>query len=267
MFNRLGTRLLLVFVSLAVIPVVLASGFVAQGSASTLEAEALVAQGQEAELAGAEIERFITEREQELRFLVEVRRITNLPPAEQSATLDRLWAYDDSFRELALLDANGQELVRVARDRAYAETELVSRRDRNEFFIPSTTAAIYFSPVRFDTSIREPVITLGLPIIDLRSGNVGYVLVAEVRFRPVWDLIAAQQTANPENNIYVTDSSGQLIAHANPSLVLQGRTFDLPTEDGITTGLEGDEVVLARQIIRFGDQELIVVAERPASIC
>ena len=64
---------------------------------------------------------------------------------------------------------------------------------------------------------------------------------------------------------YIVDQMGLVVAHRNPSVVLRGTEFSVPEQDGIHTGLDGSKVVLASEKIRFGDQSLFVVTERPVS--
>jgi nitrate/nitrite-specific signal transduction histidine kinase len=63
----------------------------------------------------------------------------------------------------------------------------------------------------------------------------------------------------------MVDDAGQVVAHANPSVVLGGTGVDLPAENAFTDGIDGTDVALAVQPISFGDQDFTVVAELPQS--
>lgn len=265
MLRRLRVQQTLFALFVALTPLFIVTGIIAQRSFSTLEEEAIRSQGQEARVAATEIESFIQGRENQLRLVSEVRSIGTLNQAEQQTILSGLLAYDSAYQELALLNADGDEVVRVSRSESFAPDELGNRSIDDAFVQPRDTGQTYFSEVRFDEVVREPLITIAVPIINLTSGQTNHVLVAEFRFRPIWDLIAQLKGNQNTTDIFVTDTEGRLVAHANPSLVLRETTFDLPKENGAATGLANDEVILARETIDYGNQTLVVIAERDYS--
>ena len=108
-------------------------------------------------------------------------------------------------------------------------------------------------------------LTVAVPLVDLRSGEVVSVLVADLRFKAVWDLLANVALSN-ERDVYVVDQTGRVVAHKNPTIVLRGTTIDLLEANGRARGLDGTDVIVARNTLRFGEQELVVVAEQPVSI-
>ena len=121
-----------------------------------------------------------------------------------------------------------------------------------------------FGPVVFDESIREPLFTISVPLFDERSGEVVSVLVAQYRFKKIWDLLAA--TESPEDgDVYVTDRAGTVIAHRNPAVVLRGTAAPLRQGGNQANGLSGPDVIVAHQRLRFGDQEFVVVGEQSES--
>ncbi|MCB9436220.1 MAG: GAF domain-containing protein [Anaerolineales bacterium] len=265
MLRRLRVQQTLFALFVALTPLFIVTAIIAQRSFSTLEEEAIRSQGQEARVAATEIESFIQGRENQLRLVSEVRSIGTLSQAEQQTILSGLLAYDSAYQELTLLNADGAEVVRVSRSESFAPDELGNRNTDVAFVQPRDTGEAYFSEVRFDEVVREPLITIAVPIINLTSGQASHVLVAEFRFRPIWDLIAQLKGNQTTTDVFVTDTQGRLVAHANPSLVLRETTFDLPKENGAATGLEGDEVILAREAINYGNQSLVVIAERDYS--
>ncbi|RPJ02996.1 MAG: HAMP domain-containing protein, partial [Chloroflexi bacterium] len=144
------------------------------------------------------------------------------------------------------------------RDRSLDETFQFARNRR----------AIYYSPVRFDYETGEPLMSIGLPLYDPRTGDIASVLIGEFRLRSVWDLIAAQDFGPGEDLYVVTVASEfqetvaeRIIAHRNPSVVLSARTFETKGLDTVTTGLDGDQVILAVQNFAAGENQFAVVAE------
>lgn len=260
MFRSIRIQATLLAFTLAIIPLVVVTYIISQRSFSSLEDEATVRQQQEAQIAAERISAFIDERENQLEYLSQVQGLSSLEPDAQRDLLDSLLAYEPTFRDVTLLDASGTEVLHLSRREVFLPEDLGSRADTIEF-TAAMTGDIYVSEVQIDETIREPYVSVGYPIRDVRSRQITLVLVTELRFRPVWDLIAGIQS-DDDSNVYVTDTEGLLVAHANPSIVLSGTTYELPSQDGRADGLFGDDVIQARTTLQFGNLELVVVSER-----
>jgi methyl-accepting chemotaxis protein len=157
------------------------------------------------------------------------------------------------------MDRNG----RVERMRFVDASDLTDWSQANEFLLPTTSREIYYGPLIFDEATGEPVMHLAFPLLNLRTGAVESILLGEIRIKQVWDLIRDSQVEGSQV-IFVIDDQNRVVAHGEPSVVLRGTSFPLPNE-GITTGLYGDSVVLAWDEIQLGDQKLFVVAQQPVA--
>jgi signal transduction histidine kinase len=213
---------------------------------------------------GNEIRAFIEERENELVLLDEVYGLGTLELKEQRTILGNLLLYQRIYQEMVLLNSEGQEQIRLSRTDVFPDDGLESRAGLEEFLFPARRGGTYFGPVRFDETIREPLVTISLPLFDRRSGEIISVLVADLRFKKIWDLLAAIELPN-EGGVYVVDQAGQVMAHRNRTIVLRGATIELPEADGRAEGLSGMDAIVATDTLQFGDQELVVVAEQPVS--
>ncbi len=104
--------------------------------------------------------------------------------------------------------------------------------------------------------------TISVPVVNVRTGLIAYVLVADIRLRQVWDQIADIEVGDT-STIYVVDAAGNLLAHRNPSLVLRGTQITIPTANGVQLGLGGQWNVVVALPFAIGDQTLNVIIERP----
>lgn len=268
MFKTLRVRLALIFIALAILPVVVVSVVLGNNEVQRLQDAALDTQVTESRLAGLQISAFIAQRENELHMIGQVRRLSILSPEEQNVVLGSLMTYDIAFQELVLMDNSGQEVVHLSRNTVYTSDKLLNRATAPEFSIPFETGNVYYSRVRFDERLREPLVDIAVPVYDISTRSPSHVLLAQFRFRPIWELMTQLErlgSSNSSNQIYVIDEFGGLVAHQNPSLVLSGTTVKLPPRDGLAIGIDGNDVILARETLQFGDQKLIVVAERDVS--
>ena len=120
MFKSLRSRLSIIFVSLAIVPVLVVSSIVALRSFNTLEAESLISEQETARYASSQINAFLQERQNELQLLTEVEGLENLSPEAQEQLLNNLLSYSQVYYELTLLDGSGQELMRLSRRTSFA---------------------------------------------------------------------------------------------------------------------------------------------------
>jgi HAMP domain-containing protein len=164
------------------------------------------------------------------------------------------------FEELVLLNREGHEHIRVSRSQP-DPTTLGDRAGTDAFVIPQTRGQVYYSPIRFEATTGEPLMSIAIPLVDARTGLVDGVLAAELRIRPIWDLIAGIRVS-PGQTVYIVDAANTVVAHRKPSVVLRGTNFLVPTQDGIQLGLSGVRSVLAVERVRFEGQELNIVVEQ-----
>ena len=262
MRKSIRIRLNVAFIGLAIGPLLLVGTILAWQSFTTQEQQALKLQREVAQRVAIEVAAFFEELENELRFVGKMQQWPEPNQNEQYNTL-RLLISQDVFESLTLLDSQGQEQIHISRLSLFS-TELHSRAEADEFVIPYTSGQVYYSPIYFDEVSSEPLTTIAIPLLDLRTGLIDGILVAEVRIKRIWDLIACLEVSEGQS-VYIVDAQGKVIAHRNPSVVLRGTHFDLPEQDGIQTGLNGTRAVLAVERIHFGEQEFNVVAEQTVS--
>jgi GAF domain-containing protein/HAMP domain-containing protein len=169
-------------------------------------------------------------------------------------------AFQNVFEELVLLNRVGREQVRVSRLEAVAGN-LANRAEAEEFMVPMSSGEVYYGPVRFDEANGEPLMTIAIPLVNLRSGSVQNVLIAETRIKRVWDLIAGLRTSAGQS-VFIVDAQDQVVAHRNPSVVLRGTQYHVPDQDGIHSGMAGASAVLVVETIQLGEREFNIVVEQ-----
>jgi PAS domain S-box-containing protein len=252
-------RLIMVIIGLAVAPLLVVGSILAWQSFVSLQQQALVLQREVAERVSTQVMAFFQELENELSFTIKTEGQGKLDQ-DQNAALSNLLAYQPAFDELHLLDQNGREQVGVYR-LSLGATGPEDRSSADEFVIPKTTGQVYYGPIFYDETTNEPLMTIAIPVIDLRTGSVDGVLVSVARVKKVWDLIAGI-TVSQGQSIYIVDAQGKVVAHRNPSVVLRGTSFKVPDQNGVQLGLTGERAVLAINSLSLGQQRLNVIAEQ-----
>ncbi|MCK1476880.1 response regulator [Bradyrhizobium sp. 197] len=186
-------------------------------------------QREQAASAAIQIGQFIGQIESQIRWL------SRLPPELSTNEDDRLNAIrllrlSPAIAEIAELDAQGREQVRVSRrvaDRIGSKTDLST----SPAFRGANESRAYYGPVYFlgDT---EPFMTLA----TRGTGLAPNVIVAEVNLRFIWDLVAGIRVGNT-GKAYVIDRMGVLIAH--PDLWPALRRSDLSSHADVRAALDG----------------------------
>jgi len=263
--GNLRSQLIVSFLMVAIIPLVVTVTVVSYRSFSTQTPIALETQSQIAKRVAEQVKNFIFEREQELHSLVNVGDLGNVSLEEQTTLLKNLLSTQSLYDELILVNKYGREVSYVSRLNVVAPEELGNRTGQNEFEDPKTTGQTYYGPVAFNEVNGQPYQIISIPINNLRTGQLAYVLIANFRFKTVWDLMAQADVAG-SGSVYMIDDQNRVVAHANPSIALQQKKVTLPAENSFTTGLSGDQqVAMARENIVLNKQTFSVIAEQPSS--
>jgi PAS domain S-box-containing protein len=266
--NSIRRLLIISLIILSITPVFLLSGILSWQSYTVQKLQVEEIQKRQSILALDKISSFIHEQEIALGAAVKTFNLIEMDHEEQYRILAKLLSsagdsqHRDIYSSITLLDSKGKELAAVSRSLFITDADLGERSRADEYLVPVNSGEIYYSPVFFNEQTGEPYLKISVPISDLRTMRVKGVLVAEIRMNYMWDVIANVRVGE-SGSAYMLDRNGRVIAHPNPSVVLRGTYFNVPEQAGITTGLNGTEVVLDAEKIQLGDQLFYVVSELP----
>ncbi len=261
MRESIGRRLLFIFTSLAVVPLLLAGVIMGAQNLVVQQRQALALQQQIAKGVSQQVRGIYREVENSLRLASQVVELMDLSRDQQRDFLWNILLGQSDVVALSLVDGDGMERVRVSSLGVAGPGDLRDMSQTAEFRVPKMRNEVYYSPLWFEELFNEPVMTIGLPILDVYSDDVVGVLVATVRFRPVWDMLAALPVFDDEQ-IFIVDADGMVVAHRDPSVVFHGARFSVPARDGVQPGLNGEMSIMAVQQFKLGDQTLYTVAAR-----
>lgn len=186
-------------------------------------------QREQADSAAAKIGGFVAEIEHQLGWLTQMPpgTVKSLDPRIDAIRVMRL---SPAIAEIALLDAQGREQLRVAR---HALDVVGSGADRSgsAAFLSAQAGKPYYGPVYFYRE-TEPYMTLAIA----GAGKDPVTVVAEVNLRFVWELVSGIRVGK-SGKAYVVDSQGRLVAHPDLRQVL--RRSDLSGLPQVRAGLSG----------------------------
>lgn len=262
MRHSIRNRFVVTTVGLLILPLVLAGSILIVSTYNIQKNHAIEHQSENAKHAAQEVENFVVQIENGLDIVAHIGNLKNQSETNLQIFLSKVESYQNALGDLALLEESGKVLAQVSRRQILIEDEPRDRSQEEAFTQVVEKKVTYYGPVTFDEYTGEPYMTMAVPIIDARSGLVSAVIISDIRIKSVWELIA-DINLGESSLVYIVDSQGGVIAHHNPSLVLQGTTFDVPDVAGIHSGLNGDKVVLAVHELLLGEQKFLVIAERP----
>ncbi len=260
MRNSIRTRLAITFIALTAGLLLLVGVVLAWQSYITAQEQAITLQSERAQRIANQVISYMQIQENALTELISVQGFNNLNLDQQTQLLSELVSFSGAFNTLSLASLNGQEKISISS--TLLNNRLRNLSSANEITIPVSTNQIYYGPIQFSEDTGEPYMVISVPVTNVRTGKVTDVLIAEVRFKPVWDLLASI-TQGQGNSTYIVDAQNQVIAHNNPSIVLRNTLFAVPSQAGTHTGVSGTNVVLATSYIELGGQAFTIVTETP----
>lgn len=213
---------------------------------------------------------FFHELETIFKMISMVNNLNTLNPAEQATILTRLLSIREErhvnlIQELSLVDRSGREKVRVDKVKVYDPHDLREMSNAEIFKQPMETGKVYYSAVLINKDTGEPFISLGIPVMDLRSGKIDGELIVKVRLDAVWDMLT-NVNVGQTGEAYLVDLTGRVVAHKNRSMVLRGTEIETSADYcNIEKGLEGKYVLRACELFWLGKQKLRLVTDIPLS--
>lgn len=261
--SRLQNRLRLAFFALALGPVLILSLLVPVPIIRTFLDLQSARQADLAARVGQEVKTVLTEREVLLRAAAREIRAYGLKGDDLELRLNELINAGNSFLSVALVNLDGQEVASAHYTEVRPRNQRSDRTIEAAFQVPLASGETYFGPPQEDPETGEPFMVMGVPYVPPNSLTPSEILLAEVRLKPVWEVVARfwQQEGL---EAFVLSATNRVVAHRNPSLVLAHSLYPASGALPIQRSFSGNWVVTARSAFGVGEQVFSIVIERPA---
>ena len=214
-FRSLTVTLAIAFLALSAVVLFIASGlamyFNFQNQRKLISSQQQsIAQG-----AASTVKSFIQDKFTTLETALNTSNVARARHKEQKLVLEKLLGLEPAFRQLVLLDEQGQELVKVSRYATRRSTERVA----SDLFLKENQEKKYISSIYIDEITSEPMVIMGVPVTNV-FGDCKGILMAEVNLKFMWDLVNSIKIG--KNGLaYVVNKEGNLIAFGDISRVLK----------------------------------------------
>jgi len=157
--------------------------------------------------------------------------------AHRRAHFEDFLYQSEYLEELALLDKNGLETLRVSKHSLVRLSDLGDRSGSESFRVASK-GQIHYGDFYLTNDV-VPTLVISIPV-ERKKGPSGEVLCAMVHLRYLWNLLPQTQIGK-QGSTYVVDRRGELVAHPDTRLVLLRKDLrHLPMVSEVVNGKEGN---------------------------
>ncbi|MCB2182726.1 MAG: PAS domain S-box protein [Desulfobulbaceae bacterium] len=213
---------------------------------------------------------FILLHEHENKFilLTKLYNLLDLSRPQQYDLLSRTRSFKDKIHhdiidDIFLVDNSGQLLASASRIHLKSEPDMSGIGELSDLVSRARSQRIFYSSVQTRKETGEPIIFLTVPIKDLQTGMTRGALIARLRLSLVWDQIVHLHFGR-KGVIFITDCNGKIVAHPNPSIVLSGRSIDIPEQGKNEITVNGEKVLRVYEQIELSNQSFYIVTDRLA---
>ncbi|MFH1810203.1 MAG: ATP-binding protein [Pseudomonadota bacterium] len=260
---RIQTRLLLILLVVALVPVTVSGVTAVMLSRRVLTRQIQQVQVTEARTLAENVDSYIGEALRELRLVADITPFATLSGEEQRGALGLVYRLHDGFNVAGLVDSAGEGVgppvfttdkasdPSTARHHPVNEAELV-RFASNIPLQAALTAGAAVGPVYVSTEKGLPLLVLAV-LVPGRVQDREIVLAVELALDPV--LKRVQETASQVGaTAYIVDSRGRVVAHSLPEVALARSDFSERKPVQAITGSALDSHGMVRY--RAGDTRL-----------
>ncbi len=234
--RRLARRLTLLFMSLAILPLLIGGGVIAYVTYQLRSEEVAERQKMTVALGKTFFSNYIAGLTAELQLADEIALRT--PSAPESALEALCLHHPERYPDLVLVDEAGQELAHWQNCQPLPEDQLGNRAEREPFF-KAVRDGQYVGKVSF-LQDGEPMAPMSVSVVDTTGRKL--VLCAVVNLREFWEPLS-QLIPEEEGYFYLVDQRGTLIGYEDLTLVQQEISLgQLPTVFPLVQATEAGNV-------------------------
>lgn len=215
----LSTSLTIAFVTLSVVSLLLSSVPQIWTNVTTQQELLVTNQQLVAREAARTVSNFTAQRLTSLYVAASLTNLADQSPEEQQTILQRLLGSESSYIRLASFNSAGLAVAETSRRSTKADSQLNSDIV-NTLLKTTQQGQNYISDLFIDPLTSEPVIVLGVPVLNDIDSYVG-TLAAVVNLKFMWKLVD-QINVGEGSLVYVVDNKGNLVAFGDSARVLRG---------------------------------------------
>ncbi|MDX1295569.1 MAG: ATP-binding protein [Sulfurimonadaceae bacterium] len=181
-----------------------------------------------------------------------------LDDAEKRNVLYLLLSERKYFTHVTYLNLETRKSITLSNRQIALNEAVKESMSEKALRLVQTGTEFNYSAVYNDKEIAEPLLTVSYMLKDLRTDRIMGVLMADVRFKPIWELFA-ELMYDAGQDIYLTDGMNRIVSHRDPSVVFAA-TVSSVRASGYQHDVWGDKVFSNVQEMQLGEQTFKIVA-------
>jgi len=185
---------------------------------------------------------YVRHAEEDLRLFLDTQHLASMTPPEQKTAMESLLSSrSPEFSQIALVDRNGTERIKVSRFHTFLPHEMGSQAS-NPVFRAALDGRIYHSSIFISPDSGMLSLQMAMPS-DMESK--GPVLLADVNISRLWQEVALTEIGRT-GYAYLIDVRGRFVAFQEPATVLRRYGEDMRRMPPVSAFMKGAPVTKQR---------------------
>ena len=215
MYKSLKTKLVVLFILFAFVPVVIGTALNAYFNVVEMRQSALAANSNLTKEISNQIKSSMDNAQGINEALAAVPAVRSMNAEVIQAFLVEVQKKNPQFELIAVLDKNGQQIARTSGKNG-------DRSDR-DYFKEAKSGKVFFTDAYISATTKALCVTISAPILGADGSIIG-VIASDVSMKSLWD-IADANVIGKTGYIDVVDNKGTIIAHPDKEKVLAKESF------------------------------------------
>jgi methyl-accepting chemotaxis protein len=215
MYKSLKTKLVVLFILFAFVPVVIGTALNAYFNVIEMQQTTLVANSNLTKGISNQIKSSLDNAQGINEALAAVPVVRSMNAEAIQAFMVDVQKKNPQFELIAVLDKNGQQIARTSGKNG-------DRSDR-DYFKEAKNGKVFFSDAYISATTKALCMTVSVPVLGTDGSVVG-VVASDVSMKSVWD-IADANVIGKTGYIDIVDNKGTIVAHPDKEKVLAKESF------------------------------------------
>jgi len=199
--------------------------------------------------------------EKDIDFLLSITSFVAEDIRIKKNLLSRMISKENQFDRLSLTDKYGMEIFYIDRTLPFVENKEFKYTNQKLTNKVIQHEKNYYGQIYFENKSFEPLIDAAFLIKNLKTSDIENVIVAKIRFKKIWELLASVIHLEGEE-VFVTNSKNMIVAHKNPSLVIKKTVANNPLENGFVKDRTNTYVLRSTNSFNLNGVMFNVVVQR-----
>ena len=220
MFSGIKKKLTLSFVFASIVPLLIFSSILLYTEYTVQKKQTLLLQEEKTIRVSQQIKGYFFSLEKEINFLFSITPFISSTTQVKEQFLSKLISKENQFERLTLVDKNGLELFFYDRTIPFFENKAPKQSNKTLTNQAIKENKTIYGKLYFHDKNHEPLIDVVFLIKDIKTGLLKNMLIAQVRFKKVWQIVSNTSKLDGEEAM-LTNTKGLIVAHKNPSVIIK----------------------------------------------